>query len=117
MVIRDNKKTKTMTTYEPFAKSVENEPHTALGAAPIENIEDTPLAVPCTAVYMDDYFTGETYSLTPAALTLHQLIREIQRIIAQDYERAWCNYHRITDLCIEVIELHDNGTANVYIGS
>ena len=77
------------------------------------------MAYPCKRIVMDSYFTGKTYRIKKAdqPKTLHELIRYIQGIIAQDYDKAYCNYHAITDLCIEIIELFPDGKAEVYIGS
>lgn len=102
-------------TYKPFAKSVEDKPHTALGAAPLSKIADKKIEAVVTVV-MDDYFTGKAYTLEEPVNTLHGLIKAIQGIIQMDFDKAFCNYHVITDLCIEIIEV-ENGVASVSIGS
>ena len=103
--------------YEPFAKSVEELPHTALGAASIETIKDEALRHPVTSVSFDYGFPEPSYPLDKPVTTLHELIKAIQAIIQKDFDRCWCvDFHAITDLCIEIIEV-ENGTAEVTLGT
>lgn len=103
--------------YEPFAKSVEELPHTAAGAASIDDIKDETLCHPVKEISFDSFFPKQLYPLAQPVTTLHELIKAIQALIQNEWEQTWyARYHAITDLCIEIIEV-ENGTAEVTLGT